>query len=147
MIRVVFDTNVFVSAILTPKSPPAELLELILEGKLRLIISPQIIEEIERVFGYPKIKKLIKKRELTPSEIEDAFLKIAKVAVVTPGELSVEAVPDDPSDNMVLACALEGHANFIISGDRHLTNLKTYRGIEIVSPARSLKFLKELEIS
>lgn len=64
-----------------------------------------------------------------------------KVAVLTPGNLSVKAIPDDPADGMVLACALEGQADFIVSGDHHLTDLKNYQGIKIVDPVTFLSFI------
>ena len=57
MIRAVLDTNVWVSAILTPGNPPAKILEFAPTGKMRLIISPGIIREISQVLKYPKVKK------------------------------------------------------------------------------------------
>ena len=143
MIRVVLDTNVFVSALLTPGSPPAGILELALEGKLRLIISPGIIREIALVFQYPKVKKSMKKHRLTEEEVADAILKIFKIATITPGAEIAPGVTPDPGDDMVLSCALEGRADFIISGDRHLTALDAYEGIRIVTPATFLKFLAD----
>lgn len=91
MMRVVLDTNVFVSAFLTPDSPPARILELALEGQLRLVISPGIIREISQVFQYPKVKKSMKKHRLTAEEVADAILKIFKIATITPGRKSPEA--------------------------------------------------------
>lgn len=141
MIRVVFDTNVFISALFNPKRPPAQLLELALQGKIRLIVSPQLIEEIERVLTYPKVKKLLKKRKTALAEVIEGLAKILQVAVLTPGELSVEAIAADPADDMILAGAVEGHADFIISGDQHLLNLKNYQGIKMVTPAAFLASL------
>lgn len=142
MIRAVFDTNVFISALFNPKRPPAQLLELALLGNIKLIISPQLIEEIDRVLAYPRVIKLLKKRKVAPGEIEKSIAKALKVAVLTPGNLTVKAIADDPADDPVLACALEGQADFIISGDHHLLDLKTYQGIDIVSPAEFLKIIE-----
>ncbi len=142
MIRAVFDTNVFISALFNPKRPPAQLLELALQGKIRLIVSPQLIEEIERVLTYPKVKKLLKKRKIAPGEVIEGIAKTLQVAVLTPGELTVAAIADDPADDMILACALEGNADFIISGDHHLLDLENYQGIKIVKPARFLDLLE-----
>ncbi len=141
MIRAVLDTNVFISALFNPKRPPAQLLELTLQGKIKLIISPQIIGEIERVLTYPKVKKLLKKKKTTPGEVEEGIVKALKVAVLTPGNLAIKAIPDDPADDMFLACALEGQADFIVSGDHHLLELSTFQGIKIVSPAEFLKII------
>jgi putative PIN family toxin of toxin-antitoxin system len=142
MIRAVFDTNVFISALFNPKRPPAKLLELALQGMIRLIISPQLIEEIERVLTYPRVKKLLKKRNTGPGEVGEAIAKAFKVAFLAPGDLTVEVVPDDPADDMVLACAMEGSADYIISGDHHLLDLKNYQGIKIVNPARFLELIE-----
>jgi predicted nucleic acid-binding protein len=91
---------------------------------------------------YPRVQKLLKKRKTTPREIEEAIFKTLKIAVWAPGNLTVEAIPDDPADDLVLACALEGHADVIVSGDHHLLDLKSYQGIDIVSPAEFLKMLE-----
>ena len=61
MTRIVIDTNILVSAILTPKGNPAKILKLVLEGKLNLIISPAILEETQQVLPYPRLVKLMKK--------------------------------------------------------------------------------------
>jgi len=71
----------------------------------------------------------------------EGLAKTLQVAVLTPGELAVEAVADDPADDLVLACALEGNADFIISGDKHLLNLRNYQGIKMVTPAEFLESL------
>jgi hypothetical protein len=143
MIRVVLDTNVFVSALLTPDSPPAGILKLALEGQLRLVISPGIVREIGLVFQYPRVKKSLKKHHLTEEEVADAILKILKLATITPGADIAKGVSPDPADDMVLSCALEGRADFIISGDRHLTVLDAYEGIRIVTPAIFLKLFAD----
>jgi hypothetical protein len=141
MIRAVFDTNVFISALFNPKRLPAQVLELALQGKIKLIISPQIIGEIERVMTYPRVKKFLAQRQTAPGEIEEGLAKVLKAAVLTPGNLSVKAIPDDPADDMILACALEGRADFIVSGDQHLLGLKNYQGIKIVDPATFLSLI------
>jgi len=143
MIRAVFDTNIFLSALFNPKRPPAQLLELALQGKIKFIVSTPLIGEIERVLAYPKVKKLLKKRKTNPAEIEKAMAKVLKLAVLTPGELRLEAIADDPADDMILACALEGKADCIVSGDHHLLDLKNYQGVQIVSPAELLKMIGE----
>jgi uncharacterized protein len=125
-----------------PQRLPAQLLELALLGKIRLIVSPHLIAEIERVLAYPKVKKLLKKRNTAINEVGEAIAKVLKVAVWTSGNLTVAAITDDPADDMILACAVEGSADFIISGDHHLLDLKNYRGIKIVNPARFLELVE-----
>ncbi|MGD0972344.1 MAG: PIN domain-containing protein [Desulfobaccales bacterium] len=84
---------------------------------------------------------MLKKRKTAPGEVMEGLAKTLQVAVLTPGELAVEAVADDPADDLVLACALEGNADFIISGDKHLLNLRNYQGIKMVTPAEFLESL------
>ena len=141
MTRIVIDTNILVSAILTPKGNPAKILKHILEGKLNLIISPTILVETQQVLRYPKLVKLMKKNKITPNEVYDFLGKLSGVAIITPGKLEVDAIPDDPADNKILACGLEGEADYIISGDHHLTDLKIFQGIKIVAPSTFLKII------
>ncbi len=139
MIRIVIDTNILVSAILTPKGNPAKILKHVLEGKLNLIISPAILEETQQVLRYPRLVKLMKKNKITGKEIHDFLGNMSKVAVITPGRLDIDAISDDPADNKILACGMEREADYIISGDHHLTDLKIFQGINIVNPAAFLK--------
>jgi putative PIN family toxin of toxin-antitoxin system len=143
--KVVLDTNVFVSAILVPQSPPAELLLLALKGNFRLALSPQIMAETLRVLRYPKLARLLERRGLTLEEVEALLRKVWQSAILTPGVLTVSAFPADPADDMVLACALEAEADVIVSGDRHLTDLGVYEGIQIVNPATFLKLMQRPE--
>lgn len=140
--RVVLDTNGFVSALIAPRSIPAQLLHLAREGKFALVISPKIIQEIRRVLGYPKIAARLKKHQVSTDEVEVFLEKITQAAHLTPGILQVDAVQDDPADNDILACAVEGEADFIISGDHHLTDLQSFQGIRIVDPAAFLEFFE-----
>lgn len=142
MIRVVLDTNVLVSALLTPDSPPAEILESVLEGRLRIIISPAIIREIGVVFQYPRLKKTMQKHRLSAEEVEEAIFKILKVAIITPGEKIIQGVSRDPADDLILSCAAEGQADFVISGDKDLTELGSFEGIRIMEPANFLQLIE-----
>jgi putative PIN family toxin of toxin-antitoxin system len=142
MIRVVLDTNVLVSALLTPDSPPAEILEFVLEGRLRILISPAIIREIGLVFQYPRLKKTMQKHRLSAEEVEEAILKILKVAIITAGEKIIQGVSRDPADDLILSCAAEGQADFVISGDKDLTELGSFEGIRIMEPANFLQLIE-----
>ena len=135
MLKIVVDTNVFLSGILSPGGAPAKLLELILADKVRLVISPLIIQEISRVIRYQKIIELMQKRHLTLVEVESVILKILSVASIIPGKMNIGRIVADPADDMFLACALEGQADFIVSGDHHLTDLQEFQGIKIIAPA------------
>ena len=140
MIRVVIDANVFVSAALKPHSKAAKIIDLVKEGTIALVLSHAILEELRKVFRYPKIRKEIR---LIVSEIDETLAKIAEGAVLTPGNMKIRAVKDDPEDNRYLECAVEGQADYIISGDRHLTKLKFFQEIIIIDPAAFLELIGE----
>jgi putative PIN family toxin of toxin-antitoxin system len=143
MTRVVVDTNQIISAILSPEGKPATILKMVLNAELDLVLSPALLEEISLVLNYEKIRKLFIKRSVTPQQIKDALQKIVKTAIVVSGKTKVNRIDKDPSDNMLLSCALEGKADFIISGDHHLTDLVSFEGISIVNPDIFLKFMKK----
>jgi putative PIN family toxin of toxin-antitoxin system len=140
MIRAVLDANQYVSALLKPRSNPARIIELVHAGHVTLLASPAILDEVRQVLSYPKLKKLHRR---SPQDIERFLGRIEKIALMTPGVLAIPAVKDDPSDDIYLACALEGDADFIVSGDHHLTELKAFQGIRIVKPAEFLKVVAE----
>ena len=140
--RVVFDTNVLVSALLVPGSKPAQIVRLVIAGEVNLMISQDIIEEARRVFLYPKLVKMMKRNKVSPDDLDVVIEKICSIAVMTPGQLTVEVIKNDPTDNAVLACAVEGEADYIISGDHHLTDLHEFQGIFIISPATILALVK-----
>ena len=142
MMRIVLDTNVLVSAILSPRSKSAYIIRFVLDGVLNLLISHDILEETHRVVCYPRIVRLMKKNNVTPKEVEFAIERLSAIAVVTPGELTLDVIQDDPIDNKILACAVEGEADFIISGDHHLAELSEFQGIQIVSPSTFLSIVR-----
>lgn len=130
--RVVLDANQFVSAVLVPVGHPAQILAAWRRGEFDLLVSPPILAEIRRVLLYPRLRK----RHGWGEAQVDAFLEgLLSTAILTPGDTNVQDVPDDPTDNKYLACALEGHAEYIITGDHHLLPLDPWRGIRIVTPA------------
>jgi putative PIN family toxin of toxin-antitoxin system len=136
MIRVVLDTNLIVSALLKPDSNPDRIVNLVREEKVLLLISDAICDEITRVLFYPKIRK-----RLTASDEElQNFVKLLRtVAIVTPGLLNLPQLATDPDDTKYLICAVEGHADYIVSGDHHLTDLVIYQGIRVVTPAEFIQ--------
>ncbi len=142
MMRIVLDTNVMVSAILSPRSTSAQIMRLVLDGVVNLIISHDILDETLRVIRYPKLVNLMKKNGVALKEVEYVIDRLSAIAVVTPGKLTLDVIQDDPSDNKILTCAVEGEVDFIISGDHHLIELKEFQGIPIVNPATFVAIIK-----
>ncbi len=141
MIKVVLDANQYISTVLKPASNPAKIFKLATDGKIELFISQSILAEIKRVLSYPKLVKLHK---YSPKEINQFLEEITNSAVITPGKIKLYVIEDDPTDNKYLECAVEGEADFVVSGDHHLTDLKSYRGIKIVNPTEFLRIVKNL---
>ena len=138
MIRAVLDANVFVSAILNAQGSPGRVLDAWRAERFQLLISHAIVQEIARVLHYPKIAR----RHQWPEEKIQYFLTLlTDIAIMTPGELSLSVIEHDPDDNHYLACAMEGHAGYIVSGDRDLLTLEIYQGIQFVTPRDFLDVL------
>lgn len=131
MTRVVLDTNVLVSGLLFGGGP-GEILGLCKTGELRMTMSRAMLDELLRVLAYPKL-------QLSEQEIHYLLyaevLPHVEIVEVSPGPSVVIA---DRADDMFLHCALEARANCIVSGDRHLLRLKSYRRIKILSPSEFL---------
>lgn len=136
MIRIVLDTNLFVSALLKSGSNPDRIIQLVRDEKVLLLISDSICDEISRVLAYPKIKNRL---TASDEELGNFVQLLGTVAIKTPGTLNLPPLDADPDDTKYLICAVEGHADFIVSGDHHLTALVMYRGIRIVTPTDFLQ--------
>jgi len=128
-VKIVVDANIFASGLIKPKSNPGKILDLIKLNQVELVLSPGIIKEIKRILLYPKIAKY---HHRTPLEIDAYFDDLLMFAWIVEGKQPVDVIKDDPTDNKYLACAHEAEADYIVSGDHHLLDLKTYKGIEII---------------
>ena len=130
MLRVVLDTNVFVSSLLSTQGLPAQVLHAWREGRYMLVTSPPIIAEIVEVLESPRISK---KYLIGREDIEHLVDLLKTDTILVPGRAAVKgSVPQDRRDEMFLACAIDAKADCIVSGDRHLLGLRTYRGIPIL---------------
>jgi putative PIN family toxin of toxin-antitoxin system len=141
MIRIVLDTNLFVSALLKPGSNPDIILHLVKDEKVLLLMSDSICHEISRVLTYPKIRKRL---TVSDEELKNFVQLLGAVAIITPGTLNLPPIDADPDDTKYLVCAVEGHADYIVSGDHHLTDLVMYRGIRIVTPVDFIQIVSTL---
>jgi putative PIN family toxin of toxin-antitoxin system len=131
MLRVVLDTNVFVSSLLSTQGLPAQVLHAWREGRYMLVTSPPIIAEIIEVLESPRISK---KYLIGQEDIEHLVDLLKTDTILVPGRAAVKgSVPQDPRDEVFLACAIDAKADCIVSGDRHLLDLRTYRGIPILT--------------
>jgi putative PIN family toxin of toxin-antitoxin system len=139
VLRAVLDANVIISALIQPKGASGRIVASLLEeSSFELIVSPAILAEIRRSLTYPKVRRYIK---ISDEDLDLSVAALALVAQPVEGTLRVNAVADDPDDNKYLEAALEGRAQYIVTGDSHLKSLKSYRGIRIVTPRVFLDLL------
>ena len=134
--RVVLDANQFISAVLVPYGHPAQILHAWREGRFELVISPPILAEVRRVLLYPRLQR---KHGWGEADADDFLDGLRAAALVVPGKLLLRVVPEDPTDDKYVSCAMEAGAEYIVSGDKHLKRLGNYQGIKIVTPAEFLR--------
>jgi hypothetical protein len=141
MIRAVFDTNIFVSSLLVETGKPAQALQAWRNRELLLITSPALIEEIVKTLGYKRIRR---KYSISDEDVAGLINLLEHDALVVPGDADVAgSVPDDPDDERVLACAIDGRADVVVSGDKHLLDLHTFREIPIVNVHDFLELIRQ----
>jgi uncharacterized protein len=132
-LRVVLDTNVLISSLHFPDGTLADLWHPLYDGWFRLVLSPAIIAELA--------EKLRGKFGWEERELGRMLRALVRKADVVRPDVVLGAVPDDPDDDPIVACAVLGKADVIVSGDRHLLALREYEGIPIVRPIDFLRMV------
>lgn len=136
-LRAVFDTNIFVSAFLSrnPSSPTQELIRRWQEGELTLLVSEALVDEVT--------EKLLERR-ISEDRITELLALLGRLAewVEVPAESVRAVVREDPEDDPILACAVVGQADYLVTYDAHFDSLGgTFEGIRIT---KAIPFLREL---
>lgn len=132
--KVVFDTNIFISAIIFGGNPRV-CLEMARQGTIRLYTTRAILLELAT--------KLHKKFQWSQEEVEEVIVGISKFATIVSPEAVVELIKTDPPDNRVFEAAKDSAADFIISGDRkHLLSLREFERIKILSAGEFIKLFR-----
>ena len=132
--RVVFDTNIWVSALVF-RGRVLGLLDRLILDEFKVVISPDLLAETLRVLGGRKFK-------IPPEVLTTRDQEIRELCLMVYPTRRIQAIQADPSDDRVLECAVAAKAEIIISGDAHLLSLGEYQGIRILAPAA---FLAELD--
>jgi uncharacterized protein len=139
VLRAVLDANVIISAMIQPKGASGRILTSLLEkNSFELVVSPTILAEVRRSLLYPKVRRYIKTAD------EDLDLWVASIELMAQpveGNLRIHAVTADPDDDKYIEAAVEGLAQFVVTGDTHLLSLKSYENIRIVTPRVFVDFL------
>lgn len=133
MIKVVLDTNIFVSGILNCKGAPGQVLKAWQENKFVLTTSKPIIKEIKQVLNSAKIQEFLIKHKVVKEDLNDFFSTLSFNALVVKPSFILDIIKEDPADNKFLECALMVKAEYIVSGVKHLLKLKMYENIKIIS--------------
>jgi len=128
-VKIVIDTNVFVSSFLNPKGTPRLIIDLWKNGQVTLCLCAEILSEYLEVLsrfglaGEPELRELL-----------DLFKTRQGIEfVVIDNDLHV--IEADPADDKFLECALIARAPCIVSGDKHLKGLQESQGVAIISPS------------
>jgi putative PIN family toxin of toxin-antitoxin system len=143
-IKAVLGTNVLVSNLVSQHGPPRHALDAWLEGHYTLVTSLYLVEELIHVLSYPRIARQI---HLEEDELAAILAALLSQAEVTPGRLRLPGVTRDPGgdphpkDDAVVACAVEGEADYIVSGDQDLLVLGRYETIQVVTPRQFVGIL------
>lgn len=131
--RVVLDTNIYISALMFG-GLPGSLLDLAFIQAFDLVVSPPLLDELD--------EKLHFKFRVPLEDIAIIRIRLESTAFLVKPHHKLKVIRDDPDDNRILECALAGKAGFIVSGDRHLLNLKIYKKIPILTVREFLGILK-----
>ena len=130
MPRIVFDTNVLVSAVIFD-GQPRKLLNKGIQKQFSIVTSDPILKELASVLRRPKFKT-------AEDEIDRIVLALTETCEITKVSSSFEVVKVDPTDDVILNTAYDGEADVIVSGDHHLLELNSFKGIRILRVSEAL---------
>lgn len=135
--KIVIDTNVFISSFLSPKGNPRKIVDLWKKGEVVLCLSVEILGEYIEVlsrFGLENEPEL--------KEVLDLFRQHTYCELVVCDD-RLNVIEADPDDDKFIECAVVAGAAYIVTGDKHLKELKQYAGIPVISPAEFMQSLSD----
>ena len=136
--KIVIDTNVTVSGLLWGGAPN-QILKLCRNGIVHILECDETLDEVKRVLQYPKFSDRLSALGTTAIEVFSYFMNLA--TYVPSPETIPKVINQDPFDNIFLGLASENSASLIISGDRHLLELESFKGIQIVTPSEGVRVI------
>ena len=140
--KITLDTNVILSSTFW-FGDSSKIMEMVEKGGTELILSEDIIEEHKNVLNYEEIQDKIKNKNLEMQRTVEEIITLSKI--VEP-KSKLDIIKEDPDDNKILECAVEGKVDYIISQDKHLLDIKEYKEIKIITPKDFLIKNKIIEI-
>ncbi|MDS1345189.1 putative toxin-antitoxin system toxin component, PIN family [Planktothrix agardhii] len=134
---IVFDTNILISAVLSSTSKPFQCTALAKRGQVKSITCQDILDEF--------YEKLVVKFEYESERAEALVQEVLQYSKIIEISNQLKIIDADPDDDMVLECAVNGNATYIVTGDKHLLSLNDYQNIKIMKAADfldlTIKFL------
>lgn len=138
--KIVADVNVIVSATIAPLGMPRSIMTAWREGRVELVTSDGIIAEIEQKLRSSRISG---KYGLTEDDIRTAIAILRTQAQVVAIPLQgISSVTGDPEDDYVLATAVQGQVDYLVTGDKELLDLGRYEGVKILSPRQFFELME-----
>ena len=128
--RVVFDSNIYISALAISGSTAEKAIIRILEGTDTLLISKPILDEV--------LSTLARKFSRDPEALSQVAVTLTDMAELVKPQNTIRVLKDDP-DNRILECANAGHADLVVTGDKEMLRLKQYRSTRVVSLCEYLR--------
>lgn len=140
-VRIVLDANVIISALIRPQSAPGRILRTTVEDRtVRLVTSALLLEELRAVLEYPRLQRYLK---MSRQDKEEFVILLEQVAdPINIDDFPALGICRDPDDEPYLQTALAGRADYIVSGDQDLLELRLVEHVEIVQPADFERILK-----
>ncbi|MDP3724683.1 MAG: putative toxin-antitoxin system toxin component, PIN family [bacterium] len=123
--RIVLDTNIFIAAALRGGFSEA-VLEMVVDGQVVLVSSEEILDELQ--------EKLSRKFSWEEEDIDIFVRRMREISIMVLPKGEMDVITRDPDDNKILACAVAGEANLIVTADKDLLKLKRFRRIGITHP-------------
>lgn len=134
--RIVLDTNILISSVISKKSSPYLLYQGWRKNQFTLITSEEQLKELKQVLQYPKLRKFINQDEA--AIVVSALYELA----ITVADLPEVNYSQDPDDNLIIATAIAGKADLIVTGDKgDLLALKTVENIAIITASNAVSII------
>lgn len=136
MITAVLDTNVLASGFVRPEPAPGQLLLAWRAGLYTLVVSDHILTELARTLNESYFRD-----RLTPTQRSNNVALVREEAIITSINVEIYGVATHPEDDLVLATAVSGSVQYLVTGDKKLQNMTMYQAVRIVSPREFLEIL------
>jgi putative PIN family toxin of toxin-antitoxin system len=136
------DTNVLVSGLIGRAGPPRQLLDAWLDGRYTLVSSLYQVQELNHVLSYPRIATRL---ALTGREVDTILAALLSQAEMVVAKLDLSGVTRDPKDDALVAAAVLGGVDYLVSGDHNLLALEAYEGFKVITPRAFVEIL-DLEV-